>query len=158
MPITVTKPQSNFTQLDGPPMAIGIVPATVTKVTDLGMVAVNPLHAKTPGETKHKVEIVFTDANGGQARKDYTISLHEKSALLPLIVAVTGAQPTDGFDLETLVGRNITLITTKAVGKTSGKPYTKITTVAPAQPGQPVFKAPAKAAATQTPQTANVGW
>jgi hypothetical protein len=156
MPILAAKP-INMTKLDGPPMAAGLIPATITAVKDLGMVTVNPAFAKTPGEQKHKVEIIFTAADGSQARREYTLSLHEKSSLVPLIVAATGQTPTESFDVETLIGKNLTLITTQQKSKVSGNLYAKVSGVGPASPNQPVAKAPAPRS-NQAPATQNVGW
>lgn len=161
MAFNVTKPQNMGTKLDGPPPADGIVQATITSVKDLGMVQVDPKFPRNDGKTSvHKAEVIFSTAAGQQAKKDYTVSLHEKSALLPLIIAATGSAPGDGFDLETLVGRNVQLV---GVRKTSqkGNAYFKITTVAPGAEGQPVAKAPTAkpaVAAAAVPATANVGF
>jgi len=159
MAFTVNKPQNLGTKLDGPPPPDGIVQATVTSVKDLGMVPVDPKFPRQDGKTTvHKAEVIFSTVDGAQAKKDYTVSLHEKSALLPLITALNGAAPADGFDLEQLIGKNCQLV---GVRKTSqkGNQYFKISTVAPGAPGQPIATAPLpKPQGNTAPATANVGF
>jgi len=159
MAFMVNKPQSNGTKLDGPSPSAPIVQATVTGVKDLGMVPVDPKFPRTDGKTSvHKAEIIFSTAAGEQAKKDYTVSLHEKAALRALIIAATGTIPTESFDIEQLVGTNVQLVGQKKVSQ-KGNAYYKITSVVPGAPGQPVAKAPApKPQAAAAPATANVGW
>ncbi len=159
MAFTVAKQEYVGTKLDGPALAAGIQPVTITSIKDLGMVKVNPAYPRQDGKSEvHQAEFIFTGANGAQAKKDATVSLHEKSFIYKLIVAVTGAAPTDSFDLDSLLGKNLILLTESKTSK-KGKPYAKVTGVAPAQAGQPTFRAPAPAAAQQArPQTVDVGF
>jgi hypothetical protein len=71
-----------------------------------------------------------------------------------LIVAATGKAPGESYDIETLVGQNVTLITESKTSK-KGNTYAKITAVAPAGAGQTKFTAPPPAT---KPVTASVGF
>ena len=160
MAFQVQKQEYKGTKLDGPPMPAGINPATLTAVKDLGMVKVDPKYPRQDGKTEvHQAEFVFTGANGTQVKKDATVSLHEKAFINKLIVAMTGTAPGESFDLETLIGKNVVLLTEIKVSQ-KGKQYSKITGVAPAQAGQPVFSAPAPSAVPKAavPATTNVGF
>lgn len=146
MALTVTKQEYKGTKLDGAPMPAGIVPATITGIKDLGMVKISPQYIKEGGKTEsHQIEIIFTGAGGVQAKKDCTFSIDAKAFLHALIVAIDGKAPGLQYDVETLIGKNVTLLTQAKVSQ-KGKAYTKITTVAPAQAGQQTFTAPAPGA------------
>lgn len=158
MSFTVAKQEYVGTKLDGPALAAGIQPVTITSIKDLGMVKVSPQFPRQDGKTEvHQAEFIFTGANGAQGKKDATVSLHEKSFIYKVIVAVTGAPPSDSFDLDSLVGKNLIVLTETKTSK-KGKSYAKITGVAPASAGQPSFTAPTKPVASNAPATQNVGW
>lgn len=161
MSFTITKQQFNGTKLDGSAMPAGIVPATLTGLKDLGMVKISPQYIREGGKTEsHQIELIFTGANNTQAKKECGFSIDEKAFLHAVIVAVDGAKPADNYDAETLLGKNITLLTQTKVSR-KGKTYTKITAVAPAQPGQQTFTAPTPGvvnAASAVPATSNVGF
>jgi hypothetical protein len=145
------------TKLTGAVMPAGINAATITSVKDLGMVKVNPLYPREDGKTEvPTLEFIFTGANG-QVKKECTKSIHEKSFVYTLTQAATGAAPATGFDAESLIGKNVTLVT--AVKKSArGNDYAKITAVAPASPGQQTFSAPAVAAPAASAPAARVGF
>jgi hypothetical protein len=160
MAFMVNKPQSNGTKLDGPPPSAAIVKMTITGIKDLGMVPVDPKFPRQDGKTSvHKAEVIFSSVAGEQAKKDYTVSLHEKAGLRALIIAATGTVPAESFDIDQLIGTNVQVVGQKKVSQ-KGNPYYKITSVVPGDPSQPVAKAPApkpQAAAVGTPAV-NPGW
>lgn len=157
MAFTITKPANNGTKLENP-LPGGIQPATITGVKDLGLVPVDAKFPRTDGKTHvHKAEIVFTGANGGQAKKDATVSIHEKSFIFKLASAVNGSAPGDGFDLDSLVGKNLILLTEAKVSS-KGNKYAKVVGVSAAQPGQVTFVAGPVGAGASVPATQNVGF
>jgi hypothetical protein len=157
MATIITKTEYKGTKLTNP-LGNGIQAATVTAVNDLGMVKVNPQFPREDGKTEvDTVEFIFTGQNGGQAKKECAKSIHEKSFVSKLTVAATGNAPASGFDCDSLIGKNVTLIT-ELKTSAKGTKYSKITAVAPAQLGQKTFSAPAVAPAAIAPASSNVGW
>jgi hypothetical protein len=158
MAFMVNKPQSNGTKLDGPPPSSPIVKMTITGIKDLGMVPVDPKFPRTDGKTSvHKAEVIFSSVAGEQAKKDFTVSLHEKAGLRALIIAATGTVPSESFDLDALVGANVQVVGQQKVSQ-KGNPYYKIASIVPGDPNQPTAKAPAPKAAAIPAATASVGW
>ena len=94
------------------------------------------LSFETPNETK-----VFREENGEQPfmlSKEYTLSLHEKSSLRPVVQAlmerkVTEQEERDGFDLSQLLGKPC-MITVEHY-QSGDKIYANISAVAPLMKG-----------------------
>lgn len=159
MAFTIAKPANNGTKVENP-LPGGIQPVTITGIKDLGMVAVDAKFVRADGKTHvHKAEIIFTGANGGQCKKDATVSIHEKSFVYKLVLAVNGVPPADNFDLESLIGKNL-IVLTEAKVSSKGNKYAKVTGVSGAQPGQQSFAAMPGAViqAVQVPTSTNVGF
>ena len=159
--------QYKGTKITGPQPTLPIVQATITAVNDLGLVKVNPAYPRKDGKTEvPQLEVIFTTPAGEQAKREYAPSLYYNPAtgieagFRKLIVAATGADPRDTYELAelqaALIGRNVQLV---GVSKKSAKgtQYYKVTSVVPAAPGQVTATAPkaqtAVAITTQTP-----GW
>jgi hypothetical protein len=163
MPITATVPQSaNF----APKASIteGLHQVVVFKVEDLGLVPLSETiiaknraqRAKEGGDPNSvktaalKARVFFNNAQGRFISNDYTLSLHEKSALSRDLKRI-GKNFDQTFDLETLVGSQAQLMAEEAVSQ-RGTKYIKIATLAKPQAGQkvkPLTDVPADAGSTQ---------
>lgn len=110
MAIVVEQKASNFT-----PMSEGLHAAVITSVKDLGV-------QQTPFGEKHSVAVRFTNAEGEEATRFYTPSLHEKSTLAKDLVVLKGAIPAR-FDMESLLGEQAQVLVVNKVkdGKVSAK-------------------------------------
>lgn len=98
-------------------------------VTDLGMVT-----STFNGETKTQRKVMLTwlavetDSEGNPFRffKRYTASLHEKSNLHAAIKKMTGVAPTEGFELDDLIGVNSKLDITHQINPQTKRTYTVV--------------------------------
>jgi hypothetical protein len=106
----------------------------IADVVDLGKVKSNY------GE-KEKVRIVYLLVERDpKTNKQYQVSefltqsLDERSNLFKRITSVIGKEPEDGYDTETLVGRQV-MVETKQTTR-GGKTYANVAGVAPAGKGQ----------------------
>ena len=106
MSIIASKPKSEFSTAPE-----GLHPAVCCDVVDLGTVKVGDY------EPRHMVQIrwMLEDTDPKTSRpyivmQRYTLSLHEKSKLRPMLEAWRGkkftAEELEGFDLEKLIGVN----------------------------------------------------
>jgi hypothetical protein len=134
-----------------PLMAEGIMhPVVISEVKDLGMVPVSPeiiaknraqaqKEGKDPGKVKteeHKVRLRYVNASGESIIEQFTVSLHERSRLLPRVKQILGRDPGSSFDLETLVGTQVQILVQHV--ERNGKKYANIAAVTKAAPGQAV--------------------
>lgn len=101
MAILVEKKSGNFKTMEE-----GLHAAVISKVIDLR-------EQDGPYGKKRTVVARFTNAEGEEASRFYTPSLHEKATLAKDLIALDGAIPAS-FDIEQLVGRQVqVLVTTK---------------------------------------------
>jgi hypothetical protein len=121
--------------------ADGITPALVLDARDLGM------RGSQWGE-KHKIQLVYMTAQldpQGQPIlvSDFpTLSLHEQSRLYATIVAITGEEPGDDFDVESLLGRQCRILTKRSKPNADGIYYANVREVLPPGTGDPELVAP----------------
>jgi hypothetical protein len=124
------------------PMPDGANEATISAVKDMGMQPMpqafllkNQQQAEkegrdpstVPTETR-KVVIVYADEKGREASEWLTASLHKNSRLSERVSTILGQTPTQPFDLETLVGTPVTVMTQQKMnGK--GYPYASVIAV-----------------------------
>lgn len=153
MPITATMPTAaNF----APKATIteGFHSAVVFRVEDLGLVPVGETilaknraqaikEGRDPNNVKtavHKGRVFFNNDAGQYISQDYSLSLHEKSALARDLKRL-GKTFDQSFDLETLVGTQAQLVTEEVISG-RGTKYVKIATLAKPKPGQAVKPLP----------------
>lgn len=135
MPLVVKKSQGNFTL-----MPEGTQQVVIASVENLGKV-------NTAFGPKLKARVRFAASDGSTVIRDYTQSLHEKSRLYRDIKSITGKAPTDDFDVETLIGRQIQVVIQHETG-TNGKTYANIAAIMQPVRGQNVrYNASASTAA-----------
>lgn len=119
----------------------GISPALVLDARDLGM-------RGGPWGEKHKIQMVYmTDQLDPQGQpimvSDFpTLSLHEQSRLYATIIAITGEEPGDDFDVESLLGSQCRILTKRSKPNAEGIYYANVRDVLPPDPGDPELVAP----------------
>jgi hypothetical protein len=131
MPIVVEQ-KSSFT-----PMSEGLHQAVFAEVRDLGEV-------ETPFGKKRSIAARLVNAQGAEATRFYSPSLHEKSTLAKDLITLHGSKPTT-FDIESLVGKQCQVLVTEKVNK-KGQPAAKVEKILKPVAGQNV-PVPKRAAA-----------
>jgi hypothetical protein len=126
------------------PLAEGLIPVVISKVNDLGEVAIPPQFQRPDGpKTRQQMQIEFSDGNGGSSLATYTVSTSDKATIVVQLKKAGISVPRESFDYSTLVGKQLQVLTEHATSKTSGKPYAKITSFAKPAAGQSVSNASA---------------
>jgi hypothetical protein len=133
-----------------PLMPEGVQQVVISEVKDLGLlpvpqdiIAKNRAEAvkkgQDPNKVKtevHKVRLRYVNATGDSIIEQFTVSLHERSKLLPRVTQIIGKSPGEKFDLETLVGTQIQLVVTHT--DKGDKKYANVAAVMKPAPGQAV--------------------
>jgi hypothetical protein len=126
-------------------MTEGLHQAVFAEVRDLGEVT-------GPFGTKRQIAARLVNAQGHEATRFYTPSLHEKSTLAKDLLTLNGAVPTK-LDLESLVGKQCQVLTTSKINK-KGQPAAKVEKILKPAAGQNVPVPKRAAAPPTTPTTA----
>ncbi len=133
MPIYAT-PGATFT-----PAPAGLHQGACCDVVDLGVVEVT--YAGTPTKRQHKIRVIWQldamqeDGKRATVGKQYTLSLHEKSALRKDLESWRGKAFTPdelkapGFDIERLLGANAQINVTHV--EKNGATYANVTGIVP---------------------------
>jgi hypothetical protein len=150
MAITVTKSSGTF---ESNPMDSGMNAAVIT---DLAERDVPNFDDKS--KMDRKIVARFVTADGKEASRFYTPSLHEKATLVKDLISLgvfkANAIPAQIPDLEKiLVGRQCVVFTTEGTNQKTGAKTAKISALAPAPASQKVV-APGKGGAVATPKPA----
>lgn len=132
------------------PPAPGIYQAVCADVIDLGIEE----DKFNPGKMKHKVRIAWIladdkqpDGKHSMVSNWYTLSMNEKATLRKHAESWLGRQFSKaelqrGFDLETLIGANCSLVITNKTNQETGKISARISAVAPLAKGVTPFAVP----------------
>jgi hypothetical protein len=124
MAMVVEQKASSFT-----PMPEGLHEAVFSEIKDLG-------EKETAFGVKRTIAARLTDAQGREATRFYTPSLHEKATLAKDLVILKGSIPAK-FDIESLVNTQCQVLITEGVnGK--GQPTAKVEKILKPKPKQNV--------------------
>jgi hypothetical protein len=126
-------------------MSEGLHQAVFAEVRDLGEIV-------GPFGPKRQIAARLVNAQGAEATRFYSPSLHEKSTLAKDLVTLKGSVPTK-LDLESLVGTQCQVLTTTKINK-KGQPAAKVEKILKPVAGQNVPVPKRSAAPPNTPTTA----